>query len=369
MSNIHCPVIHGALQINLKKDPQKVYINQCCLRGDLRESTTENVWASQTLHRLRELNKTNTWDRSCSPCKSMEDAGLTSFRTGMIEKFGIRTNLSGPQRLDLMFDVSCNLACRTCGPHVSTFWQKHLTENKVQFIAPRPESRADDMIAILETLDLSNLETVVFCGGETLLGQSHWRVAEALARLVPDAKEKLSLNFQTNGTQPIIERNYETIEKFQTVRLNISLDGVGNRFNYLRWPADWEQVTENIFKIREECPVNMSLLVEETISIFNLFYTDELSNWLANNFSTDRMGDAILHTQHMANGMYAVDRLTQQYYNALGEQKQKLLNPSWVETEYRVAQMVAEIKKFDNLRGQDWTKVFPELAGFYSKYL
>jgi hypothetical protein len=31
-ANIHCPMIHGGLTINLKNSDNKIFINQCCLR-------------------------------------------------------------------------------------------------------------------------------------------------------------------------------------------------------------------------------------------------------------------------------------------------------------------------------------------------
>ena len=52
---------------------------------------------------------------------------------------------------------------------------------------------------VLESLDLSNLEMVVFCGGETLMGNAYWQVAEAIADMCPHSKEKTTLSFQTNG--------------------------------------------------------------------------------------------------------------------------------------------------------------------------
>jgi sulfatase maturation enzyme AslB (radical SAM superfamily) len=188
----------------------------------------------------------------------------------MLEKFSIKKDLTGPQRLDLTFDVSCNLACRTCGPESSTFWQKHLKDNNLPFATTSPISKATEMIAILKTLDLTNLEMIVFCGGETLMGDGYWQVADAIADMVPHAKEKLTISFQTNGTQSIKEKYFNIIEKFHLMKLHISLDGVGDRFNYLRWPATWEQVTDNIFNLRENLPVNVMFLIEETISIFNL---------------------------------------------------------------------------------------------------
>lgn len=370
MTNIHCPMIHGGLQINLKKDPNRIYANHCCLRpGTLIETKLDTIWNSPSLIPLRDLNKNNIWDVGCWHCRGNELSGITSLRTGMLEKFGIKTNLSGPQRLDLMFDINCNLACRSCGPSVSTFWQKHLKDNNISFDAPRPESRVDEMISILKTLDLSNLEMVVFCGGETLLGQGYWRVAEAIADMVPDAKEKITLSFQTNGTQPISERNFKIIERFQLVKLNISLDGIGEKFEYLRWPANWTQVTENIKKLVATSPVNVMFLIEETVSVLNLHYQFELDDWAKNNFATNRLGDVINHTRHAANGIFGLASLTDEYVDSLSKSNlRKMIPPNWKEDSAIINQLLVELDKFDIIRKQDWRKTFPEVAGFYNRF-
>ena len=368
MSNVHCPMIHGGLQINLKKSPTATHINHCCLRqNDLVNSKL--IWQDARLEPLRELNRSNKWDPGCWTCQGNEAAGLTSLRTGMLEHFGVKTNLSGPQRLDLMFDIGCNLACRTCGPQLSTFWQKHLTNNHIKFgVVPTEENQADRMIDILGKLDLSNLEQVVFCGGETLLGQGYWRVADAIADMTPDARDKLTISFQTNGTQPINKKNYSVIEKVKTVRLNISLDGVGEQFEYLRWPANWDQVSRNILNIKDTAPPNLMLLVEETLSIFNLFYTDKLASWVRDNFQIDARGDKIVHTRHTANGIFSVTNITQEYFDALDNDTKKLLPDSWQEYPYKIKNVLAEINRFDAIRNQDWKHTFPEVAEFYSRF-
>ena len=367
---IHCPMIHGGLQINLKNSKNDIQINHCCLRNDLvTVPQANNLWASPALIPLRELNRQNKWDSGCWPCQGNELAGLTSFRTGTLEMFGDKKDLSGPQRLDLMFDIGCNLACRSCGPQASTYWQKHLTDNNIPYSAPSKKSRVADMISVLKTLDLSNLKLVVFCGGETLLGTGYWQVAQALANMVPNAQTQLTLSFQTNGTQPINERYYSLIEKFHLVKLNISLDGVGEQFEYLRWPASWQQVVDNIMYLHEKLPVNVMFLIEETMSIFNLFYQDRLDNWVKNNFSTNRLGDITNHTRHLAMGSFSLDNLSQEYVNSLaGTNLSHLIKAKWKENPVSVRQMVATINQFDTIRNQSWKITFPEVYEFYKRF-
>ena len=366
-------MIHGGLEISLKNN-DKIQVRHCCLYNKSNEDNEiklgDSIWNNQKLIPLRQLNELNQWDSGCWSCQSNELAGQTSFRTGMLEKFGTKKNLSGPQRLDLLFDVSCNLACRTCGPHSSTYWQRHLRENKIEFNSASPVSRADEMIDILKTLDLSNLEMVVFCGGETLMGSAYWRVAEAIADLCPHAKDKITLSFQTNGTQPISEKYFDIIDKFHLIKLNISLDGINERFEYLRWPASWNQVVDNINNLKETLPVNSMFLIEETISIFNLYYHDELAQWAKNNFAANRLGDIVNHTTHLAHGIYSLGNLPQKYIDSLrGKNIYNLIPVDQIENTVSIQQMIDEIQKFDRIRNQDFVKTFPEVAEFYSDYL
>jgi hypothetical protein len=88
---------------------------------------------------------------------------------------------------------------------------------------------------------------------------------------------------------------------------------MASKFEYLRWPASWSQVTDNILNIRETVPSNVMFLVEETISIFNLAYITELDTWVKQNFTTNREGDPVNHTRHMATGIFRLDNCSNEY--------------------------------------------------------
>lgn len=368
----YCAMIHSGLHLDFKTKLPSA--GNCCLRNELLPvDVTRNFWNDNNFIPLRELNKNNQLDDRCyNTCKKSELAGMESFRTGMnrgLETYG-QTDIRGPARIDLMFDISCNLACRTCGTHSSTFWQKHLKENGMwagPIFTPRARS---DVISALSQLDLSNLKMLVFCGGETLLGQEYWEVASWLADNVPNAKQHLTLCFQTNGTQFINEKYFEIISRFHLVKLHVSLDAVDDQFHYLRWPAPWASVTENLLKLKEKLPSNVMFLIEETVSIFNLFYTHRLEQWAKQNFSCNREGDTVVHSRHLAQGIYGLQNCTQKYIDALENDPRKNLIPkNWQENPVKIASMLEEIKKFDRLRSQSFQQIFPEVSDFYRDYL
>jgi sulfatase maturation enzyme AslB (radical SAM superfamily) len=367
-------MIHGGLNLNFKTavSDDQAMIRHCCFRSEQIPVTFDyNFWHNPQLEKLRETNNQNVWDAECaSTCRSLESANEVSFRTGMNEGLQMtgQTNLSGPLRIDLTFDISCNLACRSCSALSSTFWQKHL-KNHGEWPGPISSSQTKDkVIKALSNLDLSNLKQLVFCGGETLLGNEYWAVAEWLGNNVPNAKKQLTLCFQTNGTQSIPLKYFDTIEKFHLVRFHISLDGIQERFEYLRWPASWNQVVDNIMQIRETVPSNVMFLIEETISIFNLGYTTELDSWAQNNFSTNREGDTVNHTKHLAGGIFTLQNMSQEYVNGLGKYRE-LIPSNWREDPQRIATMIGTIKKFDQYRNQSFRQTMPEVAEYYNRYL
>lgn len=347
-------------------------MRSCCLRNDRFDiGTDKNLWQDPRLKALRETNKQGVWDPGCSPCYLMERAGLTSFRTGMnrgLDTYG-RTDLSGPARLDIMFDISCNLACRTCDSNSSTFWQKHLQdigEWDRPIFTPRNKSR---MIEYLAELDLSNLRQVVFCGGETLLGQEYWDVAQWLVEHTPDAKQNLTLCFQTNGTQPILEKNHDIIDSCRFVKLQISLDGVQERFEYLRWPAQWQPVTQNLQQLRDHLPPNVIFLVEQTISIFTILTYTDVERWVKENFSQNRLGINTPCCHHLAHGIFGLHNCSQRLVDHLGQTPARQMVPNtWQENPDQIKLMLDTIKKYDRHRAQSLEIALPEVWQAYRDF-
>lgn len=369
--NVYCPMIHGGLHINYKNNSGDLGINQCCLStSPLMPIDNAKVWHGQIFDSIRQINNKNQWSTDCWQCKQIENSGSKSFRQSMIEHFGKRYNLSGPLRIDFLFDRSCNLACTICNPNSSTLWQQYSKKHNLPSIKIDNTSNVDQVIAVLKTLDLSNLEQVQFCGGETLMGTSYWKVAEVLAELVPDADKKLLVGFQTNGTQTIDPKYYKLFEKFKLVKLFISIDGIGEKFNYLRWPADWNQVSANIMHMRENLPVNVMFLIQETLSNFNLFYSDQVAAWIQTNFATNRLGDKIDHSQQLAIHDYlGIDVITEEYVSAISQKHIRNMLPlDWQENPEKIKKMLRETTIHDKIRNQDWRVVFPEITEYYSRY-
>ena len=91
--------------------------------------------------------------------------------------------------------------------------------------------------------DLEKIEEIYFTGGEPFLIS---RVEEIIDHLIKSGHaEHITLEFSTNCTKAD-PKFLEKLSKFQRIRLFFSLDGVGETFEYIRFPAKWEKVRKNI---------------------------------------------------------------------------------------------------------------------------
>jgi len=147
----------------------------------------------------------------------------------------------------------CNLACSTCDDYSSTRWQ---AVKNLPIVSNAFNTTIDD-------LDFTGIEHVVIGGGEPILHKS----THALLKKFKNTDMRFHIHF--NGTvKPSLEF-LETCSYYKRLTICFSIDGVGEHFEYLRWPAKWTKVESNIKWIVENAPENIEFAVNITISHLN----------------------------------------------------------------------------------------------------
>jgi MoaA/NifB/PqqE/SkfB family radical SAM enzyme len=361
-SSGYCPRIHHGLSLSAISNERMSY-SACCWTAFPDMINDDLDWNHPHLEDLRRLNRENILpaDR-CRACLLMEQSGQQSMRQGYEIQHGSHTYDSRLMYLDVNIDYTCNLACVTCGPAVSTTWRKEL---KIKNLSVRPQ--VDRFIDQLSSLDLTHIREVRFWGGEPFLTLTHQKILNYFLERADPSQIKLYYN--TNGTCRIDPQLRTLLEKFKFVRICFSIDAVDDRFGYIRYPAEWPQVRKNLEWWRTNLPHNAMLAFTVTASVFNVLYLDEVWRWQQENFSRSCYGDDIEIYPHLAFGIAALENMPGRMADHLRDMP-NYCQP-WIQNLPHLAGNADGPEKFRNYvreldlrRGLRLDTVLPELAEF-----
>jgi molybdenum cofactor biosynthesis enzyme MoaA len=303
---------------------QQVSISPCCV-SSTHAVNDVHFERDPALALVRKQFDQSQWPGSCSYCKKIEDTGGHSRRLGSNRWYqdnGIHDTDVEFVRLDYWVGDLCNLACAICGPQFSSRWKQQL-----HLPAEKSRSVVNDF---WKNLDLSKLRYVHFNGGEPLLSKEHVKFLEALPH-----KQSVTVSYNTNGTVRPTDHLRDLWLQFHLVELVFSVDDVGDRFEYQRWPAKWSEVVDNLQWYISQGNHNSMYAVNTTVSALNQYNLSVLQQWLQENFAQTKFTDPIEHRTQPAMGRFALDR--------------------------SASDIRTQLDRIDSQRGTNWRTVFPEL--------
>jgi MoaA/NifB/PqqE/SkfB family radical SAM enzyme len=240
---------------NKSKDPVR--------RLDHQERPTFEEWWEQGLDPLRQTMLKGEVDPGCDFCISKEkNPGLGHHRKVMNARIGddyekIKNDynagkLDRPSIVELRIGNYCNLKCIMCGPYASSSLDAEYKMNKNNFDSLGIHSSAvngdwykhdHNKATVLDVV--ANAREINFGGGEPFI--SPW-----IIEILQAIDSKTPLQFNTNMTK-INHKVIDALEKFNSVYIMASIDGVGKHNNYLRHGSDWSVVEDN-FKVFQSMP-------------------------------------------------------------------------------------------------------------------
>jgi len=137
--------------------------------------------------------------------------------------------------LDLRWKNTCNFACIYCGPDLSSAWASEL--NMPQHINDNALQQSLDYIYS----NLHSVEHVYLAGGEPLLIKENLVLLNRLQEINPDVEIRINTNLSILGNEI-----YNTIKKFRNVHWTVSVDGIEEEFEYVRYGGNWNQFVKNL---------------------------------------------------------------------------------------------------------------------------
>lgn len=283
-------------------------VRPCCLaddeildnNGNKFELATANfvdIQNSNHMHQLRGQFLAGQKPQTCRKCWNEERGGRTSKRMHTLDRLKhvlpdqIWTADAKPLMfLDLKLGNICNLKCRICGS-----WSSSQFAAEEIALVPRAEQKQTYAYQMLRAgawprenpqfwnqIDsvIDQIRYIEFTGGEPFMIAEHFAMLQGMVDrgIAP----QVEIHYNTNGTH-FPEQAVEIWQHFKTVEIAISIDDIGERFEYQRTNAVWSEVEENVarFHLLRDQHSNIQIQCCSTVNIFNIRYIDGLARWIA----------------------------------------------------------------------------------------
>ena len=287
-------------------------VKVCCRShpiGFIQNATLEEIWNNDVMQRIRRQVLTDERPAECAPCFSLEDQGVESLRQrhikGEIPEARINLYPNTPLQEVMPFELPtmeiklnnlCNLKCRMCNPMDSTSWndwqeieQHYVKEDnflvkKINDLNLKKKPFLDSFVDTdnwwnsFEKL-LPYFRRVEFAGGEPLMDPTHYKILDMLAPY----GDNIEIKYATNLT--MLGKSNRTVwqywPKFKSVAVNVSIDGIGTSYEYVRGNASWAELINNIKQI-QTIP-NISRIVGAVdVQVSNVMVLDKMIEYFLN---------------------------------------------------------------------------------------
>jgi pyruvate-formate lyase-activating enzyme len=370
-------------------------VRPCCLaeeeivdsRGEKFNLATADLKAVQDsvyMQQLRQNFLAGQRPETCRKCWAEEDSGRTSKRMHTLDRLkhiiddqDWQPDAKPLMFLDLKLGNICNLKCRICGSWSSS-------QFAVEEISFSPHGQADFHRQMLrqgawprenpvfwDQIDgmLDQIRYIEFTGGEPFMIQEHF---DMLKRMVDRGlAHQVEIHYNTNGTH-YPQHAAEIWQHFRTVEIALSIDDIGERFEYQRTNAVWSEVYANIerFRALRQQYTNIQLQVCSTVNIFNIWHLEGLAEWIdmqdfdfiywnmlheARHFSI-----ASLPAKAKALASTRLDLATVRPFHR--QEFDRIRDFMMAGESLEAGQIVSALRRLDQRRGQNFARILPELA-------
>jgi len=358
--------------------------------GNTKQSSLSEILESKELEEFRALfsNDEKPLPQQCYQCSKVEAAGNMSLRQSSLRVFeeNVENDIKVPLRyLGLRFDNICNLKCRICFPDLSTTWVSDykklgrvVKEERIQAFSTR-----EDLIYQTSRY-IKTITHLYIAGGEPFLSPRFYDLIEEIKR--QDRQGDIELILNTNAT--VVEFQGKSIEDylrgFKSVSLGLSIDGVGERAGYMRHGFCWRDFDRTIRTYQSWNSVDVYM--SPTISNLNFYYLPELFDYCLkdlklsplalklsplfepNYFHISQYPEELkkeTQCRLLEYGLALFDnkRLKPIEARSLFQQIKAMINLSKPTFNRTVNEdFKREISLIDELRGESFSKTFPELS-------
>ena len=367
--------------------------------GNVNENSMEEVFNGEKMRKMRLNIVSNKKSRECAKCYDQEDSGFFSLRLSSNKHFGHNIGMVENTKpdgtadfiikyWDIRFSNLCNMACRSCGTWFSSNWyedHKKLTgapPNHAKIMRAGRNSN-DIWEQLLKQFD--HVEQFYFAGGEPIIMPEHLRI---LRELDKRKMYHVRLIYNTNFSKSKFKGTdiFELWNKFDSVSIGASLDAEGPRAELMRKGTVWEETVANRKRMLEVCP-QVDFYISATVGLSNALHVPDFhKNWVEQglikpqdfNFNLlqyplwQRMDLLPANEKEKVTAKYkshiewlkSQDHLTRAskgFESALDWMNKKDMSR-------HLPTFIGETRKYDKIRNENFTDVFPEWKELFKQY-
>lgn len=236
------------------------------------------------LAEVRQKFQQGEWPSGCERCRIEEHSGIRSKRQLDQERWQVHYEQydfarSGLLTISMALGNTCNLKCIMCSPAASSLWRQ---EYQTVYGIDQPaitQFRKNTIASILEiSPDLVHMD---IHGGEPFLSAPSDHAALLDHYIQNGTSDRVSIHYTTNGLVWPSEQLWQQWQHFREIDLQISIDGVGQHYDYIRFPGRWQDLVRNIerYQTHQQQTSNFRISVAHTVTAYNVRYLPEFFDW------------------------------------------------------------------------------------------
>ena len=367
--------------------------------GNVNEQSMEEVFNGDKMKQMRLNMLNNKKSRECVKCYDQEQSGFFSLRLSSNKHFGHNISMTENTKpdgtadfiikyWDIRFSNLCNMACRSCGTWFSSNWyedHKKLTGAPPNHAKIMKAGRSGNDIWDQLLKQFDHVEQFYFAGGEPIIMEEHLRILKELDKR---KMYHVRLIYNTNFSKSHFKGTdiFELWNKFDSVSIGASLDAEGPRAELMRKGTVWDDIVANRKRMLEVCP-QVDFYISSTVGLSNCLHVlDFHKSWVEQGFIKPQDFNFNLLQYPLWQRMDLLpqeekDRVTEKYKEHIEWLKSQdhLTRASkgfesaldWMNKKDMSKHMptfVNETRKYDKIRDENFTDVFPEWKELFEKY-
>lgn len=259
----------------------------------------EDIINSAEYKKIRQSMINEEKINGCRKCYEAESNNGTSYRKQYIKLWQqdesflkkIHQTLSEQdieptvEYYDLRYGNLCNLSCRSCYSGASSQFDKDIRNLQNTNIIKFHDVNNKDLNSWYETevfyynivSQLPNIKEYYSTGGEPTINDKNYQILQML--IETGHSEHCAVKFNTNLTNTKKDF-YSLLPKFKSSIVIASIDGYTKMQEYLRYPSDWKQISNNLCKLIDLKLSSLRLIIAPVVQKTNLGYITELFEYI-----------------------------------------------------------------------------------------